>query len=75
MTSRVGQNLFESQSSEVDGSLSLDWRRAINSWYGEISQFPNSAVAEYEFYAGTGHYSQLVWANTSRLGCGLTEYR
>jgi hypothetical protein len=29
----------------------------------------------YSFAAATGHYSQMMWAKTSRLGCGVTAYR
>ena len=31
-------------------------------------------MSVYQFSPDTGHYSQMVWASTSRLGCGLTEY-
>ena len=32
-------------------------------------------VGRYRHSHETGHYSQLVWARTSRVGCGLTEYK
>ena len=25
--------------------------------------------------SGTGHYTQLVWAETDRIGCGSVYYR
>ena len=37
--------------------------------------FPVSSVSKYQFRHETGHYSQMVWATTSRLGCGMTEYK
>ena len=27
------------------------------------------------FTSGTGHYTQMVWANTYKIGCGYTAYR
>ena len=32
-------------------------------------------IGRYRHSHETGHYSQLVWARTSRVGCGLTEYK
>jgi len=70
---RVGQNLYQSYSSRPAAN---DWQAAMDSWFwSEISLFPVSSVYRYQFSHVTGHYSQLVWATTSRLGCGLTEYR
>ena len=28
----------------------------------------------FSFSAATGHYTQLVWAETDRLGCGTVYY-
>ena len=30
---------------------------------------------DFRFSAGTGHYTQIVWANTYKIGCGYTAYR
>ena len=38
---------------------------ADKSWYGEVSN-PGGIQ---------GHYTQLVWADTEELGCGLTHYK
>ena len=27
------------------------------------------------FNSGTGHYTQVVWADTEELGCGLVYYK
>lgn len=70
---KVGQNLYQSFTTRV--GTNVDWQKAINSWYDEISQFPTSSVARYRFSHQTGHYSQLVWASTDRIGCGVTQFR
>ena len=70
---KVGQNLYQSFSTRKDEGS--NWRAAIDSWYDEISQFPASSVARYRFSPQTGHYSQLVWGSTHRLGCGVTQFR
>ena len=29
----------------------------------------------HRFLPGTGHYTQMVWANSYKIGCGYTSYR
>ena len=75
---RVGQNLHQSRTTRPDAEdLAAEWVRAVEGWYGEVAQFPatEAAVTNYRFRPATGHYSQLVWAATTRLGCGLAQYR
>ena len=70
---RVGQNLYQSFNTRP-ADLRSEWSEAVTSWYSEVSMFPASSVSQYQFSPDTGHYSQLVWAATSRVGCGLTEF-
>ena len=72
LTRSVGQNLYQSSSTRP-AELSQEWSQAIGSWFSEISQFPPSSVDRFAFSPATGHYSQLVWASSTRLGCGLVE--
>ena len=69
----VGQNLYQSFTTRQGGKNS--WRVAIDSWFDEIDQFPASSVSFYQFASATGHYSQMVWGETTRVGCGVTAYR
>ena len=69
---KVGQNLYQSFNTRKVGP---NWRKAIDSWFNEIDGFPSSSVSNYKFNHKTGHYSQLVWARTSRIGCGSIAYR
>ena len=29
----------------------------------------------YRFSLAIGHYSSMLWSNTNKVGCGLTEYK
>ena len=68
----MGQNLYQSSSTRP-GDLASEWSQAVGAWFSEISQFPASSVDRFVFSPATGHYSQLVWATTSRVGCGVVE--
>lgn len=41
---------------------------AANMWYNEISQY-NFGSGQYS--DATGHFTQMVWAGTSKLGCAI----
>jgi len=69
----VGQNIY--QSFNTRSGLKNDWISAIDSWFNEIKMFPPTSVRKYQFSHATGHYSQMLWAKTSRIGCGVTAFR
>jgi len=69
---RVGQNIYQSFNTRSEKN---DWTAAIDSWFNEIKIFPSSSVSNYKFASATGHYSQMMWAKTSRIGCGVTSFR
>ncbi|XP_055346968.1 cysteine-rich secretory protein 2-like [Paramacrobiotus metropolitanus] len=59
---KCGQNIAWRQ-----GTAAFSWTNAINQWYNEVKYFrycrqPTGPV---------GHYTQLMWANTSVVGCGV----
>lgn len=43
---------------------------AVDSWYSEIA---NYNFAQPGFTPGTGHFTQLVWRASTRLGCGMAR--
>jgi len=70
---RAGQNLYQSYSTQFSNT---NWKKALDAWFwDEINLFPVSSVYRYRHTSETGHFSQMAWAKTSRVGCGLTEYR
>lgn len=57
---RTGENLYRStQASGKEGA---------KMWYDEIESTWGGLVSS--FGMGTGHYTQLVWKGTTKLGCG-----
>lgn len=69
----VGQNLYiYKQSLRLPAK---NWRRAVTDWYDEVRLFSRKHVKPFQFSAAIGHFSQLVWAQTSKVGCGSTSYR
>jgi len=69
----VGQNLYIYKQSIRRAAT--DWDRAITDWYDEVAIFSNKKVEPFKFSAAIGHYSQMVWADTHKVGCGATSYR
>nr|CAI5840456.1 unnamed protein product [Callosobruchus analis] len=42
----------------------------VQSWYDEIKLASPSEVDLYQFKSSTGHWTQLIWADTTHVGCG-----
>ncbi|TMS10383.1 Cysteine-rich secretory protein 2 [Larimichthys crocea] len=59
----LGENLFYSNSPK-------SWTDVINAWNSEGSYFiyPNGSTNG----KAVGHYTQLVWNSSYRVGCGVT---
>ncbi|CAG0899177.1 unnamed protein product [Darwinula stevensoni] len=68
----VGQNLYWSWSSPAVAQA--NWAAAIQSWYNEVTSFNSTFISPYQFKSSTGHYTQVVWADTYSVGCGYIAY-
>jgi len=69
----VGQNLYiYKQSLRLPKT---NWDKAVTDWYDEVVDFSNKWVEPFQFRSETGHYSQNVWADTNKVGCGATSYK
>jgi len=67
----IGQNLYiSSDSSEIDqDGLDAAVDSIVQDWYNEVGVFDSSNINPFAFSQATGHYTQLVWAETDKLGC------
>ncbi|GBN91515.1 CRISP/Allergen/PR-1 [Araneus ventricosus] len=69
----VGQNLYRSWISE---SSSKDlWERMMKTFYNEVKNFNKEYVSSFKFQADYGRFSQLIWADSWRVGCGKVVYK
>ncbi|XP_046439412.1 venom allergen 5-like [Daphnia pulex] len=71
---KVGQNLAI-QFSTVEMKKS-NWTSMIQSWYDEVKTMSASYVASFPSKPTgvIGHYTQMVWAKTFKIGCGIVSY-
>eukprot|EP00092_Neocalanus_flemingeri_P015341 GFUD01016595.1.p1 GENE.GFUD01016595.1~~GFUD01016595.1.p1 ORF type:complete len:275 (+),score=30.42 GFUD01016595.1:20-844(+) len=77
--SSAGQNIAsfwtsnqESQSDVINKAV-----ESVQHWYDEVADFNPDDVISFQFdpdLPTTGHYTQVVWAETNRVGCGLSHY-
>ncbi|GFX04234.1 hypothetical protein TNCV_3973831 [Trichonephila clavipes] len=79
----VGQNLAEDYLNCYMGEClkSLkprerngDWASKIKKMYDEVDYFDKSFVPEFHFNDIFAHFTQIIWAKTWRIGCGITGY-
>merc|ERR1712098_603954 len=75
----VGQNVHWSSSSEssTEDQVMASVDEAVTSWYSEIESpgFDSSNISPFQSVPGAGHYTQIVWADTYAVGCGLVHYQ
>ena len=74
----VGQNAYIGMSSQTSDQASLmaSMGGSAQAWYDEVTDpgFDAANIKPYVFSSGTGHYTQVVWAETEEMGCGWTYY-
>ncbi|XP_012060007.1 PREDICTED: venom allergen 3-like [Atta cephalotes] len=68
----VGQNMAQASST---GKNTATVESMILLWYNEVNDFNNTKIEKYEFEPKIGHYSQLVWAKSTKIGCGKIEFK
>ncbi|RZF35085.1 hypothetical protein LSTR_LSTR009677 [Laodelphax striatellus] len=75
----VGENLFIKMYGGPHTEREHNFTEAIMSWYDEHVHYKYKTVAQEDFHVRdlrtqTGHYTQVVWANTNKVGCGFASY-
>jgi len=72
----VGQNIaYRPNSSLVNQS---DWHLTIQAWYDEIKHYDNAnkdveSLSTFGFWKIV-HFTQIIWAETYKVGCGFIIY-
>ncbi|KAL7647541.1 UNVERIFIED_CONTAM: hypothetical protein RMT77_001141 [Armadillidium vulgare] len=71
-----GQNIaMSSFSPEPSIPISDIFLKLIDSWYsGEVELIGPEDICSFKFGGGFEHYTQIIWAETSSIGCGLTSF-
>lgn len=62
---QYGENIFWGSDGNTYNPVN-----ASLSWYSEIKDYRYAVLNENNWYA-TGHYTQMVWKNTQRMGAGV----
>uniref|UniRef100_A0A646QFR5 Cysteine-rich venom protein n=1 Tax=Hemiscolopendra marginata TaxID=943146 RepID=A0A646QFR5_9MYRI len=63
---KLGENVYA-------GSYPDPLSTAASDWYGEVTDVNPSIVKSYVSQWETGHYTQMLWAETEALGCGYAK--
>ena len=69
----VGQNLYIYKQSTVD--VDNDWERVAADWYGEVNDINSDNIEPFKFSSSTGYYTQVVWAESDKVGSGVISYK
>ncbi|KAF2905517.1 hypothetical protein ILUMI_00663 [Ignelater luminosus] len=64
----IGQNLAQ-RGSSVDVK-NPSWESIVNDWFNEVKLYKYGPM----YIHGTGHYTQVVWARTTQVGCGYVRF-
>ncbi|XP_069982223.1 venom allergen 5 [Penaeus vannamei] len=73
----VGQNVYTYWIS-MENDERINWTQAIQSWYDEVDDMPNTFVGSFNSVPPSGkvigHYTQLVWGESYEIGCGAVHF-
>lgn len=61
-----GENIFWGSSAKVFSAVD-----ASTSWYGEKKEYRYQKLSLANYH-GTGHYTQMIWRDTQKMGVGMS---
>merc|ERR1712055_649576 len=72
-----GENIGWSANSRIQDKTAVENEALamIPRFYDEVVKFNSKNINPFEYTKSTGHYTQLVWADTDEVGCGLVYYK
>merc|ERR1711915_733682 len=77
--SYVGQNIKQSSLSETSKieEINMYAGDAVYDWFAEVESpgFNKKNIKPFHSVHGTGHYTQVVWAETNQVGCGYVYFK
>lgn len=66
----AGENIYASFTTASSIAADTLAAAAVKSWYDEVA---NYNYANPVFASNTGHFTQVVWKNSTQLGCGAAK--
>ena len=74
----VGQNMYKKMNGNKP-NIEIDFGVPVQAWYDEVKDFDpskyNGFTSNKPPHNGViGHYTQVVWAKTKKVGCGFIQY-
>jgi glioma pathogenesis-related protein 2 len=69
-TPNVGENIYASYTSETSIDPTTLGNGAVEDWYSEIKDYKYESPG---FSSETGHFTQVVWKGSTKLGCGAAQ--
>ncbi len=67
---KAGENIYASYTTVSSVDAANLGNQAVKSWYDEVSAYD---YANPSFSENTGHFTQVVWKNSTELGCGAAQ--
>ncbi|XP_068217769.1 uncharacterized protein [Palaemon carinicauda] len=68
----VGQNLCINAQRILNSTI--DWIGTIDNWYNEVEFVNSDDLEPYSPSYATGRYTQMMWSNSYKVGCGFTMF-
>ena len=66
----AGENLYVSYTTAPTINITTLAKEAVKDWYDEVSKYDYNQPG---FSSTTGHFTQVVWKNSTTLGCGVAQ--
>jgi len=73
----IGQNIAMSTSSYFSPESTTDVTGFVQDWFNEVKDLNKKNVHKFDSATNkgvVGHYTQVVWANTTKIGCGWVQF-